>query len=143
MHFYRMETIPFRKIMYFKVVLAGNSVGYSRTWTAPQNCRVVTIPVGYGDGYPRGLSNKAQVLLHGKRYPVRGSICMDQTMIGIGDGEAYIGDEVQLIGRQGEEAITANELAEQLGTINYEVLTNISARVPRIYINEKINRVNQ
>ncbi|MCI5126333.1 MAG: alanine racemase, partial [Candidatus Electrothrix sp. AR5] len=63
-------------------------------------------------------------------------ICMDQTMIGIGDGEAYIGDEVQLIGRQGEEAITANQLADQLGTISYEVLTNISARVPRIFINQ-------
>ena len=122
--------------MYFQVVLAGTSVGYGRTWTASQNCRVVTIPVGYGDGYARGLSNKAQVLLRGKRYPVLGSICMDQTMIGIGDGEGYIGEEVQLIGKQGEEVITANELADLLGTINYEILTNISARVPRIYINE-------
>ncbi|MCI5119981.1 MAG: alanine racemase, partial [Candidatus Electrothrix sp. AUS4] len=112
------------------------SVGYGRTWTAPENCRVVTIPVGYGDGYSRGLSNKGQVLLHGKRYPVVGGVCMDQTMIGIGDGEAYIGEEVQLIGKQGEESITADELAAQLGTISYEVLTNISARVPRIYINE-------
>ncbi|MCI5137845.1 MAG: alanine racemase, partial [Candidatus Electrothrix sp. AR1] len=87
-------------------------------------------------GYARGLSNKAQVLLRGKRYPVAGTICMDQTMIRINDGEAYIGDEVLLIGQQGAEAITADELAEQLGTINYEILTNISARVPRIYINE-------
>lgn len=124
------------KIMYFKVVLAGNSVGYGRTWTASENCRVVTIPVGYGDGYSRGLSNKGEVLLRGQRYPVVGNICMDQTMICIGDGEAYTGEEVQLIGRQGEEAITADDLADQLGTINYEVLTNISARVPRIYINE-------
>ncbi|WP_446009637.1 alanine racemase [Candidatus Electrothrix sp.] len=125
------------KVMYFKVVLQGNSVGYGRTWTAPQNCRVVTIPVGYGDGYARGLSNKAQVLLRGKRYPVLGSICMDQTMIGIGDGEAYIGDEVLLIGKQGEEVITADDLAAQLGTISYEVLTNISARVPRIYLDKR------
>jgi alanine racemase len=124
------------KIMYFKVVLAGSTVGYGRTWTAPQNCRVVTIPVGYGDGYPRGLFNKGQVLLRGERYPVVGSICMDQTMIGIGDGEAYIGEEVQLIGCQGGEIITADDLAAQLGTISYEVLTNINARVPRIYINE-------
>ncbi|MCI5178921.1 MAG: alanine racemase [Candidatus Electrothrix sp. AW3_4] len=124
------------KIMYFKVVLAGSSVGYGRTWTATKNCRVVTIPVGYGDGYARGLSNKGQVLLCGKRYSVVGNICMDQTMIQIGDGEAYIGDEVQLIGTQGNETITAEELAKQLGTITYEVLTNISTRVPRIYINE-------
>ncbi|WP_339135463.1 MAG: alanine racemase [Candidatus Electrothrix sp. GW3-4] len=130
------------KIMYFKVVLAGNSVGYGRTWTAPQNCRVVTIPVGYGDGYPRALSNKGQVLLRGQRYPVRGSVCMDQTMIGIGAGEAYIGEEVQLIGRQGGEVITADDLAAQLGTISYEVLTNISARVPRIYVNEHRGRNN-
>ena len=124
------------KIMYFKVVLAGSSVSYSRTWTAPQNCRVVTVPVGYGDGYARALSNKAHVLVRGTRYPVIGRICMDQTMIGIGEGEAYIGDEAVLIGRQGEEEITADELADQLGTISYEVLTNISARVPRIFINE-------
>jgi alanine racemase len=124
------------KIMYFKVVPAGSSVGYGRTWTAPQNCRVVTVPVGYGDGYARALSNKAEVLLRGRRYPVAGRICMDQTMIRLGDGEAYIGEEVQLIGRQGAEEITADELADLLGTFNYEVLTNISARVPRIYINE-------
>ncbi len=124
------------KIMYFKVVLAGSSVGYGRTWTASQDCRVVTIPVGYGDGYLRGLSNKGEVLLRGKKYPVVGNICMDQSMIGIGDGEAYIGEEVQLIGCQGEETITADDLADLLGTINYEVLTNISARVPRIFINE-------
>ncbi|WPD23264.1 MAG: alanine racemase [Candidatus Electrothrix scaldis] len=124
------------KIMYFKVVLAGNSIGYGRTWTPSKNCRVVTIPVGYGDGYSRGLSNKGQVLLRGKKYPVVGGVCMDQTMIGIGDGEAYIGEEVLLIGKQGEESIGADELAAQLGTISYEVLTNISARVPRIYINE-------
>jgi alanine racemase len=124
------------KIMYFKVVLAGSSISYGRTWTAPQNSRVVTIPMGYGDGYARGLSNKGHVLLHRKKYPVVGNICMDQTMIRIGDGEAYIGEEVQLIGKQGEEAITADDLADLLGTINYEVLTNISARVPRVYINE-------
>ncbi|WP_417910493.1 alanine racemase [Candidatus Electronema sp. PJ] len=125
------------KVMYFKVVLQGSSVGYGRTWTAPENCRAVTIPVGYGDGYARALSNKGQVLLRGKRYPLVGTVCMDQIVVNIGDGEAYNGEEVVLIGKQGEDAITADEIATQLGTISYEVLTGISQRVPRIYVNEQ------
>ncbi len=127
------------KVMYFKVILKGSSVGYGGTWTASENCRAVTIPVGYGDGYPRGLSNKGHVLLRGKRYPLIGTVCMDQSVIRIGNGEAYNGEEVVLIGKQGEEAITADDLADLLGTINYEVLTNISARVPRIFIHEKLS----
>ena len=123
------------KVMYFKVILEGLSVGYGRTWTAPKNCRAVTIPVGYGDGYHRGLSNKSEVLIRGKRYKTVGSICMDQTVVCIDDGEAYNGEEVVLLGSQGKEKITADDLAELLGTINYEVLTSISSRVPRIYIN--------
>lgn len=123
------------KVMYFKVILAGSSVGYGRTWTAPEDCRAVTIPVGYGDGYPRRLSNKGEVLIRGKRYRTVGNICMDQTVVCLGDGEAYNGDEVVLIGSQGRETITADDLAKVLGTISYEVLTSISARVPRIYIN--------
>ena len=136
-----LPALSFRaKVMYFKVVLAGNSVGYGRTWTAPQDCRVVTIPVGYGDGYSRALSNKGDVLLRSRKYPVVGSVCMDQTMINIGDGEAYIGDEVVLIGKQGSKIITADNLAARLGTISYEILTNISARVPRIYLNEECSK---
>ncbi|MCW5198538.1 alanine racemase, partial [Desulfobulbus sp. F3] len=122
------------KVMYFKVIIEGSSVGYGRTWTAPKNCRAVTLPVGYADGYSRGLSNKGQVLLRGKRYPVVGTICMDQVVACIGEDEAYNGDEVVLIGKQGDEAITANEIADLLGTISYEVLTSISNRVPRIFI---------
>ena len=127
------------KVMYFKVILKGSTVGYSRTWTAPENCRAVTLPVGYADGYSRGLSNKGQVLLHGRKYPVVGTICMDQLVVNIGGGEAYNGDEAVLIGKQGEEEITADDLAAQLGTISYEVLTSISQRVPRIYINERLD----
>jgi alanine racemase len=131
-----LPALSFRaKVMYFKVVIEGNSVGYGRTWTATRNCRVVTLPIGYADGYPRGLSNKGHVLLHGRRYPVVGTVCMDQVMVCIGDGEAYNGDEAVLIGWQGKEKITADDLAEQLGTISYEVLTSISARVPRIFMN--------
>ncbi len=123
------------KVMYFKVILEGSSVGYGRTWVAPQNCRAVTIPVGYGDGYSRGLSNKSEVLIRGKRYRTIGTICMDQTVVCLGDGVAYNGDEVVLIGEQGQERITAEDIAKLTGTISYEVLTSISSRVPRIYIN--------
>jgi alanine racemase len=123
------------KVMYFKVILKGSRVSYGGTWTAPENCRAVTLPIGYGDGYPRGLSNKGQVLLHGKRYPVIGTVCMDQTLVNLGSGEAHNGDEAVLIGRQGNEVITADDVAAQLGTISYEVLTGISQRVPRIYAN--------
>ena len=122
------------KVMYFKVILKGNSVGYGGTWTAQENCRALTLPVGYADGYSRRLSNKGQVLLRGKRYPVVGTVCMDQIVVCIGADEAYNGEEVVLLGRQGEEEITADTLAEQIGTISYEVLTSISQRVPRIYI---------
>ena len=123
------------KVMYFKVILKGNSVSYGGAWTALENCRAVTLPIGYGDGYSRGLSNKGQVLLRGRRYPVIGRVCMDQTVVNLGNGEAYNGDEAVLIGRQGDEVITADDIAAQLGTINYEVLTGISQRVPRIYLN--------
>lgn len=133
---YLRPALSFRaKVMYFKVILKGSSVGYGRTWTADKNCRAVTIPVGYGDGYNRGLTNKSEVIIRGKRYKTIGSICMDQTVVCIDDGEAYNGDEVILIGSQCNETITADDLAKILGTINYEVLTSISSRVPRIYIN--------
>lgn len=123
------------KVMYFKVILAGSSVGYGRTWVAPGNCRAVTIPIGYGDGYMRALSNKSEVLIRGKRYRTVGTVCMDQTVVCLGDGESYNGDEVILIGSQGQETITADDLAQLAGTISYEVLTSISDRVPRFYIN--------
>ncbi len=135
-----LPALSFRaKVMYFKVILKGSAVSYGGTWTAPKNCRAVTLPVGYGDGYSRGLSNKGQVLLNGRRYPVIGTVCMDQTVVNIGDGEAFNGDEAILIGKQGDEVITADDLAAQLGTINYEVLTGISQRVPRIFLNNVSN----
>ena len=122
------------KIMYFKVILKGSTVGYGRTWTAPENCRAVTLPIGYGDGYSRGLSNQGEVLIRGRRYPIVGTICMDQTVVCLGDGEAYNGEEAVLIGSHGTEKITADDIARRLGTISYEVLTAISHRVPRIYV---------
>jgi len=89
--------------------------------------------VGYGDGYFRALSNRAQVLIRGRRYPQVGAVCMDQMMVNIGWDTAYNGDEVVLIGCQGSECITVEEVARWAGTIPYEVLTNIHLRVPRVY----------
>ncbi|MBN1448175.1 MAG: alanine racemase [Bacteroidetes bacterium] len=122
------------RVVYFKVVREGASIGYDHTWTAPRQTRVVTLPVGYGDGYPRSLSNRASVLINGRRYPVVGRVSMDQCMVDIGQDSAFNGDEVVLIGRQGAECITVEELAAYCDTIPYEILTMINTRVPRKYI---------
>jgi alanine racemase len=123
------------RVVYFKVVQPGNPVSYGATWAPDRQTRMVTVPVGYGDGYMRAMSGRAEVLLGGKRYPVRGRICMDQLMVDIGWDSAYNGDEVVLLGRQGDAEIGADELAEWAGTIAYEVLTSINTRVPRVYVN--------
>lgn len=120
-------------VVYFKTVLPGASVSYGRTWTAQVPTRVVTVPVGYGDGYFRALSNRGSMLIRGKKFPIVGTVCMDQTMVAVGDDEAYVGDEVVLLGRQGDASISADEVADAAGTISYEILTNFSARVPRRY----------
>jgi alanine racemase len=121
------------RVVYFKVVEAGNPVSYGSTWRSDHPVRVVTAPVGYGDGYFRSLSNRAQVLLRGQRYPQVGRICMDQMMVNIENGTGYNGDEVVLMGEQGQERISAEDLAAWAETIPYEVLTAISERVPRVY----------
>jgi len=122
------------RVVYFKVVKPGHPVSYGSTWQTDHPARVVTIPVGYGDGYFRALSNVAQVMIRGKRYPVVGRVCMDQIMVNIEWDTAYNGDEVVLIGADGGEHITCEDLAEWAGTIPYEVLTNINTRVPRVYL---------
>lgn len=123
------------KVAYFKVVKAGGGVSYGHLWRAPRDTRVVTLPVGYGDGYPRALSNRAEVLIRGRRHPQVGAVCMDQMMIDLGpDGEAYNGDEAVLVGEQGGERITVDELAQRAGTISYEILTGLNARIPRRYV---------
>ena len=123
------------QIVYFKVVQPGRPVGYGSHWVSDELERVVTIPVGYGDGYHRRMSGKAQVLIRGKKYPVIGSICMDQIMVSIGWDEAYNGEEVILLGNQGEEVIHSSDLATWAETIPYEILTSINSRVTRVYIN--------
>ncbi len=121
------------RVVYFKVVPAGAPVSYGSTWAPTADTRVITVPVGYGDGYFRSMSGKAEVLVGGRRCPVVGRICMDQLMVDIGQGSAYNGDEVVLLGDDGNEALTADALAAWAGTIAYEVLTNINTRVPRRY----------
>ncbi|MEQ1565680.1 MAG: alanine racemase [Myxococcota bacterium] len=121
------------KVVYFKVVPAGHPVSYGSTWAPTAQTRIVTVPVGYGDGYPRALSNRAEVVLRGARYPVVGRVCMDQLMVNLGDGTAYNGDEVILLGGEGEVSVTVEDLARWAGTIPYEILTGINTRVPRVY----------
>jgi alanine racemase len=122
------------RVVYFKVVKSGHAVSYGSTWRSDHDVRVVTVPVGYGDGFFRSMSNKAQVIVRGKKYRQVGAICMDQLMVNIEQDSAYNGDEVILLGESGGEKITVLDLAEWAGTIPYEILTNINTRVPRIYV---------
>jgi alanine racemase len=121
-------------VAYFKVVLPEQPVSYGSTWKSDHPVRIVTVPVGYGDGYFRALSNKGQVLIRGQRHPIAGRVCMDQIMVNLEWGTAYYRDEVILIGKQDAAEISADDLADSAGTISYEVLTNINSRVPRIYV---------
>jgi len=121
-------------IVYFKVIKAGNPVGYGSTWKSDHNIRAVTVPVGYGDGYLRSMSHKAKILLNGKLYPVVGTISMDQIVVNIENDSAYNGDEVMLLGSDGKNFISCEDLADWAGTVPYEILTNINTRVPRIYL---------
>jgi alanine racemase len=121
-------------VVYFKVIKTGNPVGYGQTWKSNHNIRAVTVPVGYGDGYFRSMSHKAKVLLNGKLYPVIGNISMDQIVANIENDSAYNSDKVILLGSDGKNSITCEDLAEWAGTIPYEILTNINTRVPRVYL---------
>lgn len=120
-------------VVYFKIINSGSTVGYGMKWRADHDVRAVTVPLGYGDGYLRSMSHKAEVLIRGKRFPVVGVISMDQLVVNIENDSAYNGDEVILIGNDGTNSISVEELAAWAGTIPYEILTNINTRVPRIY----------
>ncbi len=117
-----------------KRVEAGEGVSYGLRYTLERASTIATIPVGYADGYPRRLSNAGQVLIRGRRYPVAGTVCMDQILADCADDPVEAGDEVVLLGGQGTDAITADEIAGRLGTINYEVVCGIGSRVPREYV---------
>jgi alanine racemase len=112
---------------------AGERISYGWRYTLERDANVATVPVGYEDGYVRLLSSKADVLIGGKRHRVAGTVTMDQFLVDCGDDPVAVGDEVVLIGEQGGERITAEELGAHIGTIGYEIVTAISERVPRVY----------
>ncbi|MEI6055488.1 MAG: alanine racemase [Lentisphaerota bacterium] len=122
------------KVSYFKAIEQGEFVSYNRKYKADSLTRIVTLPIGYGDGYRRALSNRGGVLIKNNKYPIAGNICMDMTMADIGsNGTAFVGDEVVLIGRQGDHEIKLEEVASLCGTICYEILCGFNERIPRIY----------
>ena len=124
-------------VTYVKDVEPGTAISYGGTFAADRKLRVATVPVGYADGYPRQLSNKGWVLIHGQKAPILGRICMDQFMVDVTDiPDVCKGDEVTLIGRDGEEFISMDEMGELSGRFSYEFACDISTRVPRIYIKD-------
>ncbi len=123
------------RIASIKRVPAGVPISYGRTFTTKRESLIATIPIGYADGYNRSLSNRGEALVRGVRVPVAGRVCMDMCMLDVtGVPDVSEGDEVVLIGKQGNERITADDVAVTTGTISYEVLCGISNRVPRVYV---------
>jgi alanine racemase len=124
------------RIVMLKTAPARASLGYGCTFTTERESRVATIPIGYADGLRRAHSNNGRVLVRGEFAPICGRVSMDLTIIDVTDvPDIAVGDEVILIGEQNGLRITAEDLAEQIGTISYEIVTEISARVPRVYVN--------
>lgn len=125
----------FSTIVHTKWIPAGSPISYGGTFVTEKETRIATIPLGYGDGYPRSLSGKGWVLIRGKKAPILGRVCMDQFMVDITEiADACEGDKVTLIGRDGEEEISANELGDLSGRFNYELVCDLSKRIPRVYI---------
>lgn len=124
-------------VIYVKDLEPGREISYGGTFTVERPSRIATVPVGYADGYPRQLSGKGEVLIKGKRAPIRGRVCMDQFMVDVTDiPEVKPGDEVVLMGTQGNEKISAEEIGNLSGRFNYELVCDINKRVPRNYIRE-------
>ena len=121
------------KISYFKVVAQDVGISYGHTYRTKGESRIVTVPIGYGDGYRKSFSY-GEVLIRGKRFPIAGAICMDQFMVDVGEKEAYVGDEVVLIGKQGNEEISLWELSHLTGSIPHEMLSMLSDRLPRLFL---------
>jgi len=122
------------RIILIRGIQKGDSVGYGREFISKKDTKIGTISLGYGDGFFKTLTNKAQCIIKGKKYPIVGTVCMDECMVDVGYADVSVGDEVTLIGSQGKAEIWADELAEKLGTITYEITTALSARVPRVYV---------
>ncbi len=125
------------KVVYVKTLPAGRRISYGGDYETTRETRIATLPVGYADGYRRSLSDKGYVLLHGKKAPIIGRVCMDQLMVDVTDiPETQIGDHAVLIGRSGGERITVDDMARLTDTINYEIICGISRRIPRIYFRD-------
>lgn len=132
-------------VIQLKWVTAGETVGYGRTYTAESDCLIATVPIGYADGYPRSLSNRAEMLIRGRRAKITGRVCMDQLMLDVTEIPGVSeGDTVTVIGADGDEFVSAAELAALAGTISYEILCLISKRVPRIFYQngKEVGRIN-
>ena len=117
-----------------KSIEAKESVSYGRRFIASSRTTIATLPVGYGDGYSRLLSGKSEVLIHGTRYPVVGTICMDMMMVNVGNADVAVGDRAVMVGKDNGQEISCWDLADKLGTIPYEILCGFSARIPRTYV---------
>ncbi len=123
------------RIVHLKAVSAGFSVSYNSTWQSSVPTVIATVAVGYGDGYARVFSNRGEMLVHGIRAPIVGRVCMDLTLLDVGHiQQVKVGDEVVVFGRQGDHCLPAEELAATAGTINYEIVTALTDRIPRIYL---------
>lgn len=123
------------KVAYFKRVSVNTGISYNHTYSTTDQSHILTIPIGYGDGLRRCLSNKGAVLLAGKRYPMVGNICMDQVMVNIHHDSGYVGDVVTIVGRDADEEITIEEMSALCDTIPYEILCGFNDRLPRYYNN--------
>ena len=122
------------KVVFVKRVPKGQGVSYGHIYVTNKSTTIVTLPIGYGDGYPRNLSNLAPVLIKGRRFLISGRVCMDQIMVDVGNLAVKVGEEVVLIGSQGNNCVSAEELARLSGTIPYEIVCGLGNRVPRIYV---------
>ena len=121
-------------VVHVKEIEAGTGISYGHTFIAEHNMKIATIPIGYGDGYPRNLSNQGYVLIHGQKAPIVGRVCMDQFMVDVTGMDIHVGDLVTLIGKDGREEILIDELSEQADVFNYEFVCDLGKRIPRVYI---------
>jgi alanine racemase len=123
------------RVIYLKRIPSGYGISYGRSYITKKETTVAIVTIGYGDGYPRNLSNRADVLIKGRRFRISGTVCMDQIMIDVGDSKVRVGDTAVLIGRQFNSRVSCEELAVLSGTIPYEIVCGIGSRVGRLYIN--------